>query len=250
MSRKEGIAMPLGRTFQLLAMIVAIITMASCVSVKPKPKPPPLSKAELSVLKKMGGRVLKDGNIAIGKITIDRVDKEILFDATVSIVDAPIEVLIATPRGRTYESFLSADIDPMNLQLALVLTGAVNGARKPPEKGAKGPKMGDVFDVDVIAKGEKKPIEEYLVGSKNSKPIPRVGWVFVGSKYNYGGKCLARDQGNVVLSWSFGNTILDNPADNGDSDDNINVRGSLKNLKVGDKVTIVLKKRPAKPKGD
>ncbi len=232
-----------------LAVVVAIVfAMASCVSLKPKPKPQPLSKTELRILKKMGGRVLKDGNIAIGKIKIDRVEKEVIFDATVSVVDTPIEVLIATPRGRTYESFLSADVDPMNLQLALVLTGAVNGARKPPAEGDKGPKMGDVFDVDVIAKGERKPIEAYLVDSKNGKPIPREGWVFVGSKYNYGGKCLARDQGNVILSWSFGNTILDNPSDNGDTDDNINVRGDLKNLKVGDQVTIVLRKRPEKSK--
>ncbi len=233
-----------------LAVVVAIVfAMASCVSLKPKPKPQPLSKTELRILKKMGGRVLKDGNIAIGKITINRVDKEVLFKAKVSVVNTPIEVLIATPRGRTYEGFLSADIDPMNLQLALVLTGAVNGARKPLAAGTNGTQMGDLFDAYIIdSSGTRKPIEDYLVNSKTGKPIPREGWVFVGSKYNYGGKCLARDQGNVILSWSFGNTILDNPSDNGDTDDNINVRGDLKNLKVGDQVTIVLRKRPEKSK--
>lgn len=233
--------------YRVAAMVMSVLAVASCVTMEnSKPaakKPPPLTKAELRVLRKMGGRVLEDGNIAIGKVKIDRATKELSFPAKINMSEGPIEVLICTPQGRKHESLLVSEADPLNIQLALILSGASNGARKPPPEGVKGPPMGDLFDVFVVDdKGEKIPVEHYLLDLKKSIPPKRNGWVFVGSQFTSTGKCLASREGNIVVTWSNGNTIFDNPASNGDVDDDININKKL-GLKVGQEVTVVLKKK-------
>jgi len=236
----------------ILAIFLPLVAV-SCVttsqspstadSAKPAPKLPPLSPAELRVLHKMGGRVLDDGNIAIGKAKIDRRAKEISFPAKINMADGPIEVLICTPQGRSHESLLISEINPMNLQLAMILSGAVNGARKPPKEKTGAPPQGDLFDVFVTDKsGKRHRVEYYLVNPKKNAPISPQGWVFIGSKFTSTGVCLATREGNVATTWSNGNTILDNPASNGDEDDNISIDGK-RGLKVGEKVTVTLRKR-------
>jgi len=254
MSNEGGTMKKLGiPPYCLLAATLVAFAMASCVTTetteqasitKAEPsKPPPLTEAELRVLRKMGGRVLEDGNIAIGKVKIDRVAKELSFPAKINMDQGPIEVLICTPRGRKHESLLVSEADPLNIQLALILSGASNGARKPPPEKGAGPPMGDLFDVYIVNdKGKKIPVEHYLVDLKKSSSPERNGWVFVGSKFTSNGKCLASREGNIVVTWSNGNTIFDNPGPNGDVDDDININGKLR-LKTGTEVTVILHKR-------
>jgi len=51
--------------------------------------------------------------------------------------------------------------------------------------------------------------------------MERNGWVFVGSSFTGSMHCMAKEEGNIVNVWSFGNTILDNPASTGNNDDYI-----------------------------
>jgi hypothetical protein len=227
----------------LAALVVSCETMKSKNAAKTKTELKPLTKAELRILHKMGGKVIDDRHIAIGKVKIDRLEKEVLFPAKINMDAGPIEVLICTPQGRAHESLLVSDADPLNIQLALILSGAANGARKPPPKGAEGPLQGDLFDVFVLDEnGKKKSVEKLLVDLKKNAPPEKHGWVFVGSKFTSNGRCLATREGNIIVTWSSGNTVFDNPADNGDVDDDINVNNKL-GLKIGDVVTVVLRKR-------
>ena len=71
----------------------------------------------------------------------------------------------------------------------------------------------------------------------------RSGWVFVGSSFTSDKTCLATKEGNVVNTWSFGNTILDNPSDTGDRDDYFEANTKMIPEDVAH-VTVVIRLRP------
>ncbi|HCE43795.1 MAG TPA: hypothetical protein DET40_09635 [Lentisphaeria bacterium] len=177
---------------------------------------PPLSDAEKRVLERMGGTVLPDQDLKIGDITIHRKERELSFPGKVNLTSGDLEVLIAMPHGRVHESLLSSKIDPMKLQLALLLLGAENGARI----GGGKTRQGTLLNIDVQPEGGKRvPVEEWLLNKKTEKGMERVGWVFVGSSFSANMYCMAKEEGNIVNVWSFGNTILDNPSSTGNDDD-------------------------------
>ncbi|MFA6568169.1 MAG: YdjY domain-containing protein [Victivallales bacterium] len=181
---------------------------------------PPLSEPEKRILDRLGGELLPDQNIKIGDITIYRRELEISFPGSVNMTDGDLEVLIAMPHGRVHESLLVSGIDPFKLQLAILLIGAENGSRYGGEKIPQG----TILNIDVQPKdGRRVPVEDWLSNKKTSKGMDRFGWVFVGSSFTHDMHCLAKEEGNIVNVWSFGNAILDNPASTGDQDDFIAV---------------------------
>ncbi|MFA6293101.1 MAG: YdjY domain-containing protein [Victivallales bacterium] len=204
---------------------------------------PPLSVAEKRILEKLGGEVLPDQNIRIGVITIHRREKEISFPGYVNMTVGDLEVLIALPHGRVHESLLVSEADPMKFQLALLLIGAENGSR---EGGEKIP-QGTILNIDVKPKdGKRVPVEDWLFNKKTAKGMDRFGWVFIGSSFTHDMRCLAKEEGNLVNVWSFGNTVLDNPALTGNQDDFIVVNSETV-PKYGTPVTVYLSfKNPVK----
>ena len=185
-------------------------------TIQNKDELPPLSDAEKDVLKKLGGEILPDQNIKLDNITIHRRERELSFPGWVNMTSGDLEVLISMPHGRVHESLLSSKADPMKLQIALLLLGAENGSRK----GGETIKQGTLFNIDVQPEGGKRiPVENWLLNKKTSTGMERLGWVFIGSSFTHNMYCLAKEEGNIVNIWSFGNTILDNPASTGDDDD-------------------------------
>ena len=182
------------------------------------PPLPPLTESELKVLRMIGGKVLPDGNLAIGKVTLLRRSHELSFPAETCITNGDLEVLICTESGRAHESLLKTGVNPYNVQLGLLLLGGVNGARKASKKSSV--TRGTLIDIFVkLPDGARFPIERWLRNKKTGKEKKRQGWVFVGSSFGGDKTCLAAKEGNVVNTWSFGNTILDNQASTGDTDD-------------------------------
>lgn len=201
---------------------------------------PPLSDTEKRILDKIGGELLPDQNIKIGNIIIHRREKEVSFPAKMCITESGeygIEVLIALKNGRLHEALLVTDVEPINLQLALFLIGAENGIRLP---GSGKIPQGSLMNIDVQPEnGERVPVEKWLIDKNTSKELKREGWVFVGSSYVQGMRCLAKDEGNIVNVWSCGNTILDNPADTADIKHDVLVNAGLV-PKSGSPVTVYL----------
>jgi hypothetical protein len=204
---------------------------------------PPLSESEKRILAKLGGEILPDQNIKIGDITIHRREKEISFPGNVNMTAGDLEVLIAMPHGRVHESLLVSEIDPLKLQLALLLIGAENGSR---DGGERIP-QGTMLNIDVQPNGGNRvPVEDWLFNKRTSKGMDRFGWVFIGSSFTHDMLCLAKEEGNIVNVWSFGNTILDNPAPTGNEDDFIVVNSGAV-PKYGTPVTIYMSfKTPVK----
>lgn len=202
-----------------LGITLSIISV-SCSIMQSEAPLPPLSEAELRIMKKMGAELLPDQNIKLKDIIIHRREKELSFPCRVNMTEGDLEVLICTPIGRAHESLLVSKTNPFHLQLALYLLGAENGTRLP---GKEIP-QGTLFNIDVQAAGKKRePVENWLFNKRNSKSKVRNGWVFTGSSFTHDNQCLATEEGNLVNIWSFGNTILDNPSETGDEDDYFSV---------------------------
>jgi hypothetical protein len=202
----------------IFTQIVAIfaIIISGCVNLKNDFTPLPLTEQEISLLEKMGAKILADGSIEIGKVTIDRRKMEISFPAKLNLRSGDLEVLICTPSGRTHEGLIVAELDPFHLQLALILLGAENGLRA---EGEHLP-QGSLLFIDVKAEGETRhSIEQWLFDKRNKCEKKNKDWVFVGSNFTHDGVCLAKEEGNIVNVWSFGNTILDNPSNDANYDD-------------------------------
>ncbi|NOY74990.1 MAG: hypothetical protein GXP32_04270 [Kiritimatiellaeota bacterium] len=209
---------------------------------KPPPPPPPLTSSELKVLRIIGGKILPNGDIAIGKVRILRRGRMLSFPAETSITTGDLEVLICSERGRAYESLLKSSVNPYNVQLGILLLGGVNGARLKTLESQSTP-QGTLVDVFVLLPdGKVIPIEKWLRNKRTGKMKKREGWVFVGSSFAGDKSCLATKEGNVANTWSFGNTILDNPAHTGDYDDYF--EAYTKNIpKDVEKVTVLMKPR-------
>ena len=226
----------------MITILLAVLTVfISCTTVKPLKKLPPLTKKEMRLLSMMGGKVISNEIIAIGKVHINRRNKEVSFPGTVQLTADAIEVLITTKKGRTYETLLASDIEPYNLQLALLLSGAENGTRIKSKKNTI--PQGDIINIYVKTKNSKpQPVTNWLINAHTNKPITKNQWVFVGSSFNSQKKCLAAKDGNIVTTWSFGNTILDNPSQTGDTDDYFIVN-SKRVPKSNTPVTIIMRKQ-------
>jgi len=227
---------------------LCVIIFCSCSSIKPKPKPKPLpslTQKELKLLRLMGGKVLTNEKIAIGKVVINRRTKEVSFPAVVQLTQGDLEVLISTPKGRAYESLLVSDIDPYKLQLAMHLSGANNGARVdiPSTQTKKVIQQGDLFGIFIKTEdGVVFPVTNWLKNSRTSKKFDDNTWVFVGSSFNSRKECMATKDGNIVTTWSYGNTIFDNPNPTGNTDDYFKVY-EKKIPKSQTPVTVILRKK-------
>lgn len=154
-----------------------------------------LSDGERKILKRLGGKVIGDGMIELGGVGVEVETKILSFPAKLNMTSGPIEVLVCTPRGRTHESLLESEIDPLKLQAALILSGARNG----PLTDADGMIRGDAFRIKVRIDGEKPiPIEEWIIDERTHTNLPETEWIFVGSNFHPQKGCLATLKGNLI----------------------------------------------------
>ncbi|HPY91161.1 MAG TPA: YdjY domain-containing protein [Lentisphaeria bacterium] len=158
-----------------------------------------------------GATVLPDGNLQVGDITVRRTVGELAFPAKIVLEAGPLEVIIAHPHGRLHETLLVTEVKALQVQTMLYLLGAENGQRLP----GPGQKQGTLVDIDLEwtdSKGEKQrqPIENWIQDRRTEKTMRRIGWTFVGSIIQEG-QFLADVEGNVVVNYSVGSTVLDVP---------------------------------------
>ncbi|MBR6060316.1 MAG: YdjY domain-containing protein [Lentisphaeria bacterium] len=190
-----------------------------------------------------GVKRLPDGNLQVGEIVVRVSKNELAFPARFELKEGALEVIIAKPNGRLHETLLVTSCNALQLQTLLYLLHADNG----PRRAGKFERRGDLVDIDIEwtdddGKKFREPIESWITDNRTKKPMERIGWVFVGSTVK-DGKFLADDEGNVVINWSSGATLLDS-ADSESEDDmlhSVNVK-KKQPIKHPD-VTVVFKPR-------
>jgi hypothetical protein len=102
-----------------------------------------------------------------------------------ALTDGILEFIAVEPNGRDYESLLTLDCRPSQLQFALMLIGADPGAA--PQQAKPGEKIGSPLSLEMewLANGTRKrlPIEQALVERRTKQPPAALPWVFSGSYF-------------------------------------------------------------------
>ncbi|MBR4673973.1 MAG: hypothetical protein IKP00_05855 [Victivallales bacterium] len=188
-----------------------------------------------------GVKKMPDGTLLVAGITIRPEAKELAFPAEFNLEAGALEVIIAQPHGRVHEALLVTKISALQIQAMLYALGAKNGSRLPGQATAQGTLV-DIFIEWKDEKGllQRKPVEEWMLDRRTGKPADRQGWTFVGSVVKEG-RFLADAEGNVVLNYSVGSTILDIPDKESLEDDTLHTVNT--DLKQPDEVTVVFKPR-------
>lgn len=191
-----------------LALLVSCLVHAQSIPSEPDPKDPNQPRL----------RRFENGDVMLGSVRLNREERTLSFPAVVELRNGPVEVLVSAPHGRLHEAVLKADVNALHLQVMLYLLGLENGARLPGGEVDQG----DLVDIDLEWKDDggewrRKPVEWFLHDRRKDGVAERVGWVFVGSSAS-AGVLLAETEGNLVLTWSQGETVLDTADPEGDDD--------------------------------
>lgn len=81
-----------------------------------QPSSPPATNAPL--------RQISDDIFELGSVRLDKNRRTVQFPARFNMNDGLIEYLLVNTKGKAYESLLTTEIEPYNIQLAMLLIGA------------------------------------------------------------------------------------------------------------------------------
>lgn len=192
----------------LLALLPVAATTARAQA--PDDKPPP------------------DQVIDLGGVTINRSKQFVEVQGHVALDRGLVELFACTPEGKAYESILVLKCRADMLQTGLLFLGL--------ERGTSGRHAGDKIRTkgspvvilatwtDPVTKTPVRRLAEDLVWDhRASKPMKRVGWVFVGSRFATNPQSqrevfMASVTGTLVVTYHDPDAILDTPHDAGVDD--------------------------------
>jgi hypothetical protein len=200
----------------ILAITFIFLSVYSLVAQQEPAAPKSTIKPPQAKLQK-----LKNGNVVLGKITLNQQKKEISFPA---FLNSPklgaLEVLLVNPSpvGRQHEGLVITEASAFQLETMLYLLGAKNDI----QRDVKG-KKGSLIDIDIEWRdnnGEfhRDPVENWILDNRTGKMMKRQGFYFVGSSF-YEGIYQAEGSGNLCLLYSNTDATVLDSADKASGDD-------------------------------
>lgn len=190
-----------------------------------------------------GAKRLPDGNLELNGAIVRTAARELALPCRFVLTEGALEVILGKPDGRMHEALLCTEIPAVQVQTMLYLLNAENGFRLPGEKG----KQGDLIDLfiewkDAQGNSQREPIENWIVDTRTGKNLIPQGWVFVGSTVR-NGAFQADREGNIVINYSIGSTVLDSP-DPDSNDDTIHIVDASKvQPPAGTNIFLIMKPR-------
>jgi len=129
-----------------------------------------------------------DGLAVVGSVRVDPAARAVIATGWVNQVLGPIELLACGPGGKTHESVFVMDVNPLDLQTALLLLGLKPGT--PPPALGQGQPVGPKLDIWIEWADQgtqrKERAERFVVNVENDKPLPKTPWIFTGSVFEEG----------------------------------------------------------------
>jgi len=129
-----------------------------------------------------------DGLAVVGSVRVDPAARAVIATGWVNQVLGPIELLACGPGGKTHESVFVMDVNPLDLQPALLLLGLKPGT--PPTALGQGQPVGPKLDIWIEWADQgtqrKERAERFVVNVENDKPLPKTPWIFTGSVFEEG----------------------------------------------------------------
>ena len=200
----------------------------------------PRRDEEKPVIRKIAKNIYR-----IGDIAVDTKERTVTFPAQVNLTRGVLEVLICTEYGKTHESLLSTKVDPLHLNVALLLLG-LEGGRAVKYQGDPTKPVGSPVEIWLKVKeaDEEKVLraEDWVWNTHRNRPMLHTHWVYVGSVLTKEGFMAQRD-GQIVTTFHDPFTLIDNPLPGG-GDDTVYVVHTQEVPAQRTPVTVVIKAIP------
>lgn len=138
----------------------------------------------------------------LGTVQLDAEARCVITTGYVNQVEGAIELLACGPGGKVHESVLVLQVNPLDLQAALLLIGLKSGPPMP-DLGV-GPPRGDRVRIWVQWQGPDasiiKPLESFAYEWRAKRALRTEGWVFTGSLVE-NGKFKALAEESLIASY-------------------------------------------------
>ena len=164
---------------------------------------------------------ISDGVYKLGKVDLDLNKKTVTIYGKSNMSYGLIELLACTKIGKTHESALVMDVQPIHLQTALILLGLNYGGNLRYQGDPRTP-QGDRVRIWVEwekdGQSERHRAEELVYNRATQTPMKRTDWVFSGSRTNSNGVFMAQAVGTLITTFHDPDSIIDNPLPGGSDD--------------------------------
>lgn len=193
-----------------VVLIALVIAGAGCATTPRAPQPEP---ARL---------------IRLGTVQVDPDLRCVLATGYVNQVEGAIELLACGPGGKVHESVLVLEVNPVDLQSALLLIGLKSGP--PMRELGMGPPQGDAVTIWVTWEHEGRrvaqPLESLAYEWKKKRPLRTEGWIFNGSLFE-DGKFKALAEESLIASYWDPWAIINVQSELGADDEALSVNRSV-----------------------
>ena len=172
-------------------------------------------------------RQIGPGLFQVGDVRFDRQQRTIHFPAAVNLLEGNIEYVVVNTAGKTHESLLRTDVQPLHVQLAFLLLGAkgigTNELSADPFVDLPGEKVQVELSWVSAGKTNRAPAEEFIQNRRSASPASRGSWVYTGSRLREDGFAAQLD-GSIVSLITDPDALINNPRRGREDDDNWLVR--------------------------
>ena len=170
-----------------------------------------------SLFKRVGPALLE-----LGQVRLNPETRVITFPATVNLRDVNVEYLVVTREGKTHESLLRTEAEPLHLQLALLLLDAKGAGTNAFPKTQSPALPGEKLDLEVTWKtgGTTKTVraEELVLDLQAHVPAARGPWIYTGSRMREGAFA-AQVDGSIISLITDPDALINNPRPGREDDD-------------------------------
>jgi len=208
----------------------------------PLQKPPDARAAAAPAIVTIG-----PGMFRMGDILISKKFQTVSFPAQVNMDKGLLEYLLVRTGGKTHESLLRTNVQPVDLQLACLLLGLEGTDRPLRTQGDPEKPKGDPVEISMRVNRDGKYInikpEEWLSKKVDNgfQDIGTVDWVFTGSVF-YDGRFMAQVEGSLIALYHDPVALLDNTSPGGESDKIWFVKEGVV-PDVGTPVTVIIRRK-------
>lgn len=161
----------------------------------------------------------------VGKITVDTKARTLSLNGEINLQASVIEYLAVAERGKRHESLLLLPIEPIHLQVALILLDMepgggleFTGERQTPEGRPEGPRV----EITVAWKTPKKSVrvfaEDMVLNDVTRKPMQRGAWIFTGSRITKEDGFVANKERSLIATYLDTAAIINNGLPGSDDD--------------------------------
>jgi hypothetical protein len=156
---------------------------------------------------------LEKGVYQVGNVKVDKNKREVTVPGEINLIQGMIEFLACAKGGKLHESVLLLDVEPLHLQLGLILIGLAheNNLRYQGDpRLSKGDPLEIFVEWERNNKLERHRAEELVFDRQKKAPMPKTHWLFTGSRIN-NSVFMAQATKNIMATYNDPDSIINQP---------------------------------------